>query len=169
MDRITRALLNEFVEQSSLQALAEDKAFEQFCGYLVTSGHYSESFASDDITVGAGGDCGIDCIAIIINGTLVTEPEEVADLATANGYLDVTFIFTQAERSTSFETAKIGQFVFGVCDFFAESPHLPQNDRVHCMPAYRKRYLTRVDCLRKGILNAFCTTLQPERGRTIRT
>ncbi|HEV2173623.1 MAG TPA: hypothetical protein VGR71_08650, partial [Nitrospira sp.] len=86
MDRITKALLSEFVEQSSLQALSEDKAFEQFCGYLVTSAHYSESFSSDDIAVGAGGDCGIDCITIIVNGTLVTEPEEVADLASTNGF-----------------------------------------------------------------------------------
>ena len=112
MDRITKALLNEFVQQNSLEALPEEKAFEHFCGYLVTSRHYSESFSSDDIAVGAGGDCGIDCISVIVNGTLVTEPEEIADLGETNGYHDVTFVFTQAERSSSFETAKIGQFVF---------------------------------------------------------
>lgn len=93
MDRITKALLNEFVEQSSLQTLSEEKAFEHFAGYLVTSRHYSESFSSDDIVVGAGGDCGIDCIAVIANGNLVTEPEEIEDLGEVNSYLDVTFVF----------------------------------------------------------------------------
>ncbi|MDP2211422.1 MAG: AIPR family protein [Candidatus Aquicultor sp.] len=150
MDRITKALLSEFVEQSSLQALPEEKAFEHFSGYLVTSRHYSESFSSDDITVGAGGDCGIDCIAVIANGTLVTEPEEIADLCETNGYLDATFVFTQAERSSGFETTKIGQFVFGVCDFFTESPQLPQNDRVQLYARISQEIFDRSRLFKKG-------------------
>lgn len=150
MDRITKALLNEFVQQNSLEALPEEKAFEHFCGYLVTSRHYSESFSSDDIAVGAGGDCGIDCISVIVNGTLVTEPEEIADLGETNGYLDVTFVFTQAERSSSFETAKIGQFVFGVCDFFSERPQLPQNDRVGLYSRITKEIFDRSRLFKKG-------------------
>ena len=62
MDQITRALLDEFVEQNSLQTLHDSVAFEHFAGYLVTSAHYEESLSTDDIAVGAGGDCGIDCI-----------------------------------------------------------------------------------------------------------
>lgn len=150
MDRITKALLNEFVQQNSLQALPEEKAFEHFCGYLVTSRHYSESFPSDDIAVGAGGDCGIDCISVIVNGTLVTEPEEIADLGETNAYLDVTYVFTQAERSSSFETAKIGQFVYGVCDFFSERPQLPQNDRVRHYTRITKEIFDRSRLFKKG-------------------
>jgi hypothetical protein len=150
VDRITRALLKEFVEQNSLEALSEDKAFEHFCGYLVTSGHYSESFSTDEIAVGAGGDCGIDCIALIINGTLVTEPEEIADLGETNGYLDVTFVFTQAERSSGFETAKIGQFGFGVCDFFSEKPQLPQNESVQLYTRITKEVFDRSRLFKKG-------------------
>jgi hypothetical protein len=139
MDQITQALLREFVEQNSLQKLKEDTAFEHFAGYLVTAGHYDESFSTDDIAVGAGGDCGIDCIAVIVNGNLVTEPEEVEDLATTNNYLDVNFVFTQAERSSGFEAAKIGTLVFGVRDFFSEKPQLPQNERVkHYGKIWRK-------------------------------
>jgi hypothetical protein len=65
-----------------------------------------------------------------VNGSLVTEPEEVQDLDATNGYLDVTFVFAQAERSAGFETQKIGQFGFGVRDFFAERPKLVRNERV---------------------------------------
>jgi hypothetical protein len=150
VDRITKALLEEFVEQNSLQKLSEEKAFEHFCGYLVTSRHYSESFSSDDIAVGAGGDCGIDCISVIVNGNLVTEPEEIADLGETNGYLDVTFVFTQAERSSSFDTAKIGQFVFGVRDFFSERPQLPQNDRVKLYTSITKEIFDLSRLFRKG-------------------
>ena len=150
MDRITAALLAEFVQQNSLQALPEDRAFEHFSGFLVTSAHYSESFSSDDIAVGAGGDCGIDCIGVVVNGTLVTEPEEIADLADTNGYIDATFVFTQAERSAGFETAKIGQFVFGVCDFFAENHQLPQNDRVQIYSRIAKEVFERSRLFKKG-------------------
>lgn len=150
MDRITKVLLEEFVQQNSLQSLPEAEAFEHFCGSLVTSRHYSESFSSDDIVVGAGGDCGIDCISVIVNGTLVTEPEEITDLGETNGYLDVAFVFTQAERSSSFETAKIGQFVFGVCDFFSERPQLPQNDRVKFYLRITKEIFDRSRLFKKG-------------------
>ncbi|WP_024334640.1 AIPR family protein [Desulfotignum balticum] len=150
MDRITKALLNEFIEQNGLETLPEDQAFEHFSGFLVTSGHYSESFASDDIAVGAGGDCGIDCIAILVNGTIVSEPEEIEDLADTNGYLDVNFVFTQAERSGGFETAKIGQFVFGVCDFFSETPQLPQNDRVQLYARIAREIFDRSRLFKKG-------------------
>ncbi|MGC8658162.1 MAG: hypothetical protein ACP5U1_03725 [Desulfomonilaceae bacterium] len=47
---------------------------------ITTARHYRGPFSADDISVGAGGDCGIDCIAIIGNGTLVIEPEEIKDL-----------------------------------------------------------------------------------------
>ena len=130
MDRITQTLLDEFIEEQSLQALSESSAFEHFCGSLTTGTHFSETLSTDDIAVGAGGDCGIDCIAIIVNGCIVTDADEIADLEETNGFLDATFVFVQAERSSNFETQKIGQFGFGVQDFFSEAPSLPQNDAV---------------------------------------
>jgi hypothetical protein len=150
MDRITKALLAEFVDQNGLNSLTEDKAFEHFAGYLVTSSFYSESFSTDDISVGAGNDGGIDCIAIIVNGALVTEPEEVEDLAETNSFLDVAFIFTQAERSSAFDTAKIGQFSFGVTDFFSETPKLPQNDKIQLSHRITKEILDRSRFFRNG-------------------
>ncbi len=130
MDRITKSLLEEFVRSNTLEILPEETQFEHFCGTLVTSRHYAESFDSEDIAVGAGGDCGIDCISIIINGRLITDPEDVIDLADFAAYLDVTFIFVQAERSSGFEVTKIGNFGYGVQDFFSETPHLVRNERV---------------------------------------
>jgi hypothetical protein len=130
MDRITKSQMEEFINQAALGALQEDTAFEYFSGYLVTSKHQADASSPEDICVGAGGDCGIDCVAFLVNGALVTEPQEIEDLCATNGYLDVACIFTQAERSASFDTAKIGQFAFGVKDFFSEHPRLPQNDAI---------------------------------------
>jgi len=150
MDRITKALLDEFIQQNGLETLPEDKAFEHFAGYLVTAGHYPDSFSTDDICVGAGGDCGIDCITFLVNGSLVTEPEEIEDLASTNGYLDITFVFTQAERSPGFETAKIGQFAFGVCDFFSDRPQLPRNDKMQFYGRIWQAILERSRFFKKG-------------------
>lgn len=127
MDRITKSLLDEFVTQNSLQSLNEEKTFEHFAGYISTSIHYSESFSTDDINVGAGDDCGIDCISIIANGNLITEVDEIDNLIELNDYLDVILVFVQAEKSSSFDMQKIGQFGFGVQDFTSEKPRLSQN------------------------------------------
>ncbi len=150
MDRITKSLLDDFIRQNSLQLLPEERAFEHFAGYLVNSSHYSETFSTDDIHVGDGNDCGIDCIGIIVNGCLVTEPEEIQDLVDTNGYLDVTFVFVQAERSSSFETAKIGQFGFGVQDFFSESPVLQQNEQIQLKTRILNEIISRSSRFRKG-------------------
>ena len=150
MDRITKSLLQQFVADNHLEALPEDRAFEHFCGYLSTGKHYADTFSSDDISVGSGGDAGIDSIALIVNGSLDTEPQEVNDLAESNGFLDVSFIFVQAERSSGFETAKIGQFSFGVTDFLAERPQLPQNERVAHYSQIAKRIFETSRLFKKG-------------------
>ena len=50
--------------------------------------------------------------------------QELADEAK---YLDVTFIFVQADRGPSFEVSKMGNFGFAVADFFSAKPQLPRN------------------------------------------
>ena len=130
MDRITSALLAEFSHDNGIQSLPENKRFERFASYLVVSPHLADSFDTADIATGSGSDTGIDAIAIVVNGTLVTDEELVIELTETNGYLDVAFIFVQADRSSSFEGSKIGTFGYGVMDFFKETPTLPRNEAV---------------------------------------
>lgn len=130
MDRITTALLAEFSQDNGIQSLSEDKRFERFSSYLAVSPHLVDSFDTAEIATGSGGDTGIDALAIVVNGALVTDQELVKELAETNGYLDVSFIFVQAERSSTFEGSKIGTFGYGVMDFFKEIPTLPRNEQV---------------------------------------
>ncbi|KGE73132.1 AIPR family protein [Spirochaeta lutea] len=130
MDRITKGMLEEFVKENSLSNFDEATAFEHFTGALLVAEHYSESFSSDDIHIGAGGDTGIDSIAILINGALITDIEEIDELLRVNGYLDVSFIFVQSERSQNFDMQKLGHFGFGVSDLFSERPTLPHNEKI---------------------------------------
>lgn len=130
MDRITKSLLDEFSRDTDISNLPEERRFEYFATALTVGRHVSESFDAADLATGQGGDTGVDAIATIVNGSLVTDAELVEELGDTNGYLDVTFVFVQAERSSAFDMSKIGQFGFGVSDFFSESPKLPRNDAV---------------------------------------
>ncbi len=130
MDRITKSLLTEFIVEQGLASLAEDKQFEHFASFLTVGRSLSEAFGTSDTVIGSGGDTGIDAIAIIVNGSLVDDDAVIQEFIERNGYLDVSFIFVQAERSSSFETAKIGQFCYGVLDFFKDEPSLPRSKEV---------------------------------------
>lgn len=126
MDRITKSLLDEFVHEQGLTGLAEDQQFEHFAAFLTIGRSLAEAFDTSEVVVGSGGDTGIDAVAILVNGSLVDDPAAVDEFVERNGYLEVTFVFVQAERSAAFETAKIGQFTFGVQDFFKDEPALPR-------------------------------------------
>ena len=129
MDRVSESLLTEFSEEHNLQ-VSEDQRFEHFAGYITVQRHYAETFDPGDIVTGAGGDTGIDAIAIIVNGVLITDLESLEELAEKAKDLEVTFVFVQADRSSSFEASKIGTFGFGVLDFFKETPSLKRTDKI---------------------------------------
>jgi hypothetical protein len=131
MDRITQSFLLEYVNDHEIVGLPESSQFEHLASYVtVRSDYEGASFNTSDIVVGAGGDTGIDAIAILVNGALVTDIEDLEEVTQTGGYLDVSFIFVQAERSSSFDASKIGDFGFGVKDFFDDQPKLVRNAKV---------------------------------------
>jgi hypothetical protein len=85
MDRITKSLLSEFCSEHDLERQPEDKQFEHFASYLAVSRNHNETFDTADVVIGAGNDLGIDGIACIVNGTLVTDPEMIPELVQTNG------------------------------------------------------------------------------------
>jgi hypothetical protein len=127
MDRVSESLLNEFSNERGITQLDEDKRFEHFVSFITVGRHYSETFDTEDILVGAA--TGIDGIATVVNGTLITDVESLEELDSA-GELDVTFVFVQADRGPAFDAAKIGNFGFAVTDFFKVQPTLPRNEEV---------------------------------------
>lgn len=130
MDRITESLLDEFSKEHDIAAQPQDKRFEHFASYVTVRRQYSETFDTEEIVTGAGGDIGIDAIAIVVNGSLVTDLDSLKELTAESDHLDVMFIFVQASRSTNFEATKIGNFSFGVGDFFSSQSKLPRNEAV---------------------------------------
>ncbi|MEY9095889.1 AIPR family protein [Paenibacillus sp. RC84] len=129
MDRITKSYLDDFSKSQQITISDTSKLFEHFVNFCIVSKEYDESFEIQDIAVGEGGDCGIDGIAIIANGKLVTSVDEIDDLIKMNNSLqDVHFVLIQSKTSANFEGGEIGTFGFGAIDFFSENPQLVRNE-----------------------------------------
>src|ERR1019366_5297850 len=164
MDRITTQLLDTFSKENGLEAFEENTRFEHLTSYLALRRHYSRALDTKDVVVGEGGDTGVDAIAIIVNGALITDVDQVQEMLDQNGYLEASFIFVQAERSASFDGAKIGTIGNGVIDFFSEHPKMDRNQAVKdaaaimtaiykCGPSFRKRPACRVYYVTTGAWN----------------
>jgi hypothetical protein len=130
MDPVTAALVHEFSADQDLDYLGEDKQFEHFAAYSVISSRHDEEITTDDLVVGDGGDLGIDAYAILVNGRLISDEEEVAELLTLNGYLDVEFIFVQAKRSPKFDGGSILTFCENIREVIFLGGDRPCNDDV---------------------------------------
>jgi hypothetical protein len=150
MDRISESLLTEFSSEHDIAKLPEEKRFEHFASYITVRRQYAETFDTEDIVTGAGGDTGIDGIAIIVNGTLAIDVETLEESADQAGSLDVSFVFVQAERSPGFDGSKIGNFGFVVMDFFNEKPTLQRNEKVRAAADMTAAILKRSSKFKRG-------------------
>ena len=130
MDRITASLLGEFSKEHDLNSRPEGERFEHFVTHVVVRRHFSQLFDTAELVIGSSNDTGIDAIVIIVNGALITDIEEFNEQAARFDYLDASFVFVQAETSSSFDSAKIGTFLYGVLDFFKPTPSLPRTRSV---------------------------------------
>lgn len=129
MDRIVQSYMNDFLKSQQITERDVSKQFELFATYCVISQQYSEMFDLNDISTGAGGDCGIDSMAVLANGTIISSKDEIDDLIEINkALIDVTFVFIQAKTSPSFSASEIGTFGAGVKDFFSVTPQFVRNE-----------------------------------------
>ena len=130
MDRITKSLISELLENQELNTEGDPKDFEKLVNYCVVSNEYSKTFDINLMTIGESGDTGIDGLAIIVNGQLIENREEIDDLLERNNSIEVTYLFMQAKSSSNFNSGEINTFIFGVKDFFSENPQLVRNEDV---------------------------------------
>lgn len=131
MDLVTKNLVSSFRAEESIADDVDDSTlFEHFANYCVLSQEYGDEFDLDDMHTGGEDDLGLDGLAVIVNGTLVTDVTEIDDLAATNKYLDVEFVVCQAKSGGNFSGSEISNFFFGLKDLFSEKPALPRNATV---------------------------------------
>ena len=131
MDRIIQSYMDSFLSSQQIEEKDQSKQFEMFASYCAVEQHYTDTYNLSDIITAEGGDCGIDAIAVIINGNMVTSTDEVDDLIEINKNLsDINFVFIQAKTSSSFDYGDIGTFGTGVKDFFSDHPQMVRNELI---------------------------------------
>lgn len=156
MDKITSANLSQFVALNGIRESDPEKQFELFSAYCVLSSVFDDSLDLESISTGSGGDCGIDSLAIVVNGALVTDPEQVEDILQNNKYLDVQFFFVQSTTSSNFDGAKINTFFFGIEDFFKDHPALPSNEKMLNARAIKDALYNRAASFKRGNPDIYC-------------
>jgi hypothetical protein len=131
MDRVTKSYLDEFRREQSLsESMSDSDVFEYFADYCIVSSVHEEEFDTADVHVGGTGDLGLDGLAVIVNGVLVSSIDEAEDLLSINGFLDVKFVLVQAKTSSSFSGEQIAAFFDGADEFFTETPTLPVGEQI---------------------------------------
>ena len=132
MDIVTRSQFEDFVSNYGFSSESEDRAFELFSIFSVLSKYIKNQTITKtllcDVNIGDGGDWGLDGIAILVNGRIVTSKKEVDDLLASNGYLHVRFVFVQAKNTSSFSAAALGNSLDGVENILSDiagEDHLP--------------------------------------------
>lgn len=98
LDQITKALVDEFLSESGMPSAGVASDFEKFVAYVVTSPHIDAAIDYENVMTGSGGDTGLDAIAMVVNGELVTDPDEIDALASSGATLDVTYISCKLRR-----------------------------------------------------------------------
>lgn len=151
MDLVTRNLLGSFCEEYGLtKEMEEPVLFEHFCNYCICSKEYSDDFEVEDLHVAGGNDLQLDGVAIIVNGLLVDEIEQVDDLASTNKYVDAEFVFVQAKTGRNFEGSEISNMFYGVRDLLSATPSLPRNERLAAKEKLLRHIYTKSRLFRYG-------------------
>ena len=129
-DQILKGYADDFAKAYGLGEVDDAVVFEHFANYCVTSKQYPREFDFDTLRVGGSDDIGLDGAAFIVNGNIVSAPEEVEYLLKSNGYLDVSFIFIQTKKSAHFKGDQVGTLIFGIKSFFDDQPAIPENEDI---------------------------------------
>ena len=124
--------IENFANDRGLETNNMPRVFEVFAVSSVLRKYHQFESADieNDVLVGGGGDGGLDAISILVNGRPVRLSEDVDFFIQKLKRLDVEFVFIQAKTSSHFSSSDIGQFMYGVEQFFAKEPKVIFNNEV---------------------------------------
>ncbi|MFG4667200.1 hypothetical protein ACFZ8V_18770, partial [Acinetobacter baumannii] len=125
-DEILKNHLKLFSEKFGYSDLNESQQFEHFVNFNIISKLYPREIDIDSLSSGGSNDLGIDGVAIIINGNIVTNSDEIEHFRRM-GSLDVEFILIQSKTSSKFSGEQIGTFIFGVKNLFDDKSSVIEN------------------------------------------
>ena len=102
MDLIIDGFMRRFRQEYDLDGLTEDQLFETFAAFCTIRKYYEGDLKPDDCRTGGKGDRGVDAAAVIINGRLFTDPQELKDSIASQNLIDPRFVIVQARTGAPF-------------------------------------------------------------------
>ena len=131
-DLVLLGYIENFANDRGLETNNMPRVFEVFAVSSVLRKYHQFESADieNNVFVGGGGDGGLDAISILVNGRPVRSSEDVDFFIQKLRRLDVEFVFIQAKTSSHFSSSDIGQFMYGVEQFFAKEPKVIFNNEV---------------------------------------
>lgn len=124
MNQIIKNSLSEHIKEYGINSFSEADSFEHFMNRCIVTKYTTERFDPEDIMTQQG-EIGIDGIAIIINGQVVTSIEDAKLIYAQHTSVDIKFLFIQAKRSESFDGSDMSVFTKGVRHFFEDEDIRP--------------------------------------------
>ncbi|MEU7141695.1 AIPR family protein [Nocardia sp. NPDC046473] len=151
MDILTDSKMRSFAERNGFSC----KQSEQFELYVASI--YAERYIGgnikllDDIVIGGGDDEGVDVVAIVVNGEIVTDPDDVANVTEDRDDNDVRAIYIQAKTSEKFDSKLIAKFLHGIeicTKAAAKRSPLPRGSALSQTVAILEAVIDRIDRFR---------------------
>ena len=120
-DIVLEGFVDDFAKMRGLSHLDQFELFEVFVASCVFRKYHQSDIIDieDSVLSGGSGDGGLDAVGILVNGRLARTEEDINYFEETGQRLDVEFVFIQSKTSSSFDAAQIGNFIFGVEQFFA--------------------------------------------------
>lgn len=115
MHTLIKKQLVKFSKEKGYADLPEGEQFERYIACTYLHRYIGESPETiDDTITGGGNDEGIDIAAILINGKLVLEEQDIIDIISEQPDSTARVIFIQTKTSERFDTKLIAKFLSGV-------------------------------------------------------
>jgi hypothetical protein len=131
MNKILEGMVEDFSKDFGFTKLELFKKFEYFSNYSILSKLHPEAFddpaSLQDIDVDNKPNdistYGIDAIAIVINGNIITKKEEIESLRKSKS-LDINIIFIQTKISEGYNAGNMNNFVSAVENYLSRNPNI---------------------------------------------
>ncbi len=136
MKLILKSYLEDFKENIGLSLKNESDLFERFAAYCILyKGLYPNfSISPEDLEIiNTGNYRGIDNIAFIVNGGLITSLEDIENIFKQNPRNRIKIIFEQSKHQDNFKESDINYFITIIKDFLNETPSLELSNEVRSL------------------------------------
>ncbi|MGK7896718.1 MAG: hypothetical protein AB4372_24645 [Xenococcus sp. (in: cyanobacteria)] len=129
-DQILEKYVLDFKDEKGIIEHNFDKIFEHFVNDSIVSKLYPRELNYEDLSTGGGDDIGLDGAAIIVNGNIITDENQIDFFINSNGSIEVTFALIQSKTSPKFRADHVGTLIFGIKSFFDDRPSIPENSQI---------------------------------------